>query len=311
MPLGIALRLVIGELHVAEVLDRLADDPLVILGRHHVLDDAALCVLDAQQSVVVLQVALRRDQTQEHGRERAEVIGLVLELGHQGLEEIIGAPGDLQPFREQLEHGVALLQGQRIGDAAGDDPGGMDLLAAERFDDALADLAQPDAVLRQLGILTHDAEDVARDRVGVPAQQQIGRGQMEEGQRMRLGELRQIHDPPQLLAGRRDGHREQMVAGLIGRQQMADRADAAGARGERRHLAIGAALAEFLEATELGEMEARILDLAPVAELQRDAGVALDAGDWFDGDGAAHGFSPLWVAVERVDQAEESDPKLG
>ena len=70
---------------------------------------------------------------------------------------------------------------------------------------------------------------------------------------------------------------------------MAHRTDAAGARGERRHFAVGPPLAELLEAAELREVEARALHLACVGERERDAGVALDAGDGVDGDDAAHG----------------------
>jgi hypothetical protein len=57
-PFGIALRLVVGELHIAEVLDRLADQTLVLVRRHHVFEDAALGILESQEAVVVLQVPL-------------------------------------------------------------------------------------------------------------------------------------------------------------------------------------------------------------------------------------------------------------
>ncbi len=45
---------------------------------------------------------------------------------------------------------------------------------------------------------------------------------------------------------------------LVGRQEVAHRADAAGARRQRRHLAVGPPFAELLEAAELREVEARV-----------------------------------------------------
>ena len=65
---------------------------------------------------------------------------------------------------------------------------------------------------------------------------------------------------------------------------MADRADAADARHDRRHLVERAALAELLEAAELGDVEVGVGDLAGVVEVDGDLGVALDAGDRVDDD---------------------------
>ena len=91
--------------------------------------------------------------------------------------------------------------------------------------------------------------------VRVPAKQQVGGREVEERQGVRLHQLREVHQPAELIGRRRDGDAEQLVAGLGGSEQVADRADAAGARREGRHLAVGAALAELLEATELGQVE--------------------------------------------------------
>ena len=60
------------------------------------------------------------------------------------------------------------------------------------------------------------------------------------------------------LAAAGDVDRQQRVAGLGRGQQVADRADAADAGGDDRHLAEGAALAELLEAAELGDVEAGV-----------------------------------------------------
>ena len=57
------------------------------------------------------------------------------------------------------------------------------------------------------------------------------------------------------------------VAGLGRGQQVADRADAADAGAEAGHLAERPALAEPLEAAELGDVEARVGHLPGVVEV--------------------------------------------
>ena len=52
--------------------------------------------------------------------------------------------------------------GQRLADSAGHHPRRVNSLAAQPLDDLLAELAQADAVARQLGILLDHAEDVRR-----------------------------------------------------------------------------------------------------------------------------------------------------
>ena len=58
-------------------------------------------------------------------------------------------------------------------------------------------------VARHLGMLFDQAEDVAVGRVGIEAQQQVGRRQMEEAERVRLHELRAVDQFAQLAPGRR------------------------------------------------------------------------------------------------------------
>ena len=59
--------------------------------------------------------------------------------------------------------------------------------------------------------------------------------------------------------------------------QMAHRADAADARHQRRHFVEWPVLAEFFEAAQLRDVEARVGDLAVVVELNGYLGVAFDA----------------------------------
>ena len=85
-----------------------------------------------------------------------------------------------------------LSAGERLADAARHRPRPDGSLAAERFDDLLAELPQADAVARQLRVGLHQAEDVALRRVGVHAEQQVGRAEVEEAERVRLHDLRQV-----------------------------------------------------------------------------------------------------------------------
>jgi hypothetical protein len=68
----------------------------------------------------------------------------------------------------------------------------------------LAVLAHQDALLGQLRELLRDADDVAHRRVGVEAEEQVGRAQVEEVQRMRLEELAVVHQPAHLQRRRRE-----------------------------------------------------------------------------------------------------------
>lgn len=108
----------------------------------------------------------------------------------------------------------------------------MDLPASQALDDFLTKLPQPDAATRQVRSRVDQSEDVALGRRRIPAQEQVGTAEVEEAQGMRLNDLTQVHQPTKFLSRRRNGHRQDAVAGLAGRDQVADRTDAtdAGAR---------------------------------------------------------------------------------
>ncbi len=183
---------------------------------------------------------------------------------------------------------VAFLRRQRIAHAAGHGPGGMHALAAQQPDHLLAELAQADAAAGDAGIRLDQPHDVARGRIAIHAQQQIGRAEVEEAQRVALDDLAPVHQPAQLLGARRDAHAQDVVAGFGGGQDVADRADAADARGDAGHLPEAAPDAELLEAAELNDVKTRVCHLAVIAQHERDLGVALDAGYGIDGDCSCH-----------------------
>ena len=151
----------------------------------------------------------------------------------------------------------------------------------------LAELAQADAVERELGILLGNSKNVAGGRIGVHAEQQVGRRKVKQAQGVGLGDLRQPEDAAQLVGGGRNLDRQQRVAGLGRGDQVADRADAADARHQRRHLVKRPAFAQLLEAAELGDVKAGFFDPAVFVQVKRDLGMAFDARNRIDDDAAA------------------------
>ena len=84
---------------------------------------------------------------------------------------------------------------ERGVDAARHGPGRVDALPGEPLDDALAEATQGDAVLERRGMLREEPGHVARRRVVVHAQQQVGRGEVEEGEGVRLHDLGAVERP--------------------------------------------------------------------------------------------------------------------
>ena len=79
-------------------------------------------------------------------------------------------------------------------------------------------------------------------------------------------------------AGRRGSHRQDRVAGLGGGDQVADRADAADARHERRHLVRTAGPRRIFEAAELRHVELGVFDLARFVQVDGDLASGLRCG---------------------------------
>ena len=155
-------------------------------------------------------------------------------------------------------------------------------------DDVLPVLAQPDRLDGQLGVRAVQPDHVAHRRVAVEAQQQVRPGQLEDVHRVRLDDLPHVHQLAQQAGRPRQLGADDLVARLGRGQVMADRADAADALGDQRHLEEHAAFAELLEAAELVDVEDRPLDLALVVQVHGDLGVPLDAGYGLNHDFLCH-----------------------
>jgi HAMP domain-containing protein len=218
---------------------------------------------------------------------RAETaVGLEVLL-EQPLDEPhrLAAPGDhLVDVLLQL---VALGGREALVDAARDGARAVDALARGVADHFLAVLAQQHALLRDVGVLGRHADDVAAGDVGVEAEQQVGRGEVEEVQRVRLQDLPVVHQAADLLGrGRKLRRADHLVERLAGREVVAHRADAAQPLHHHRHFPVRPALDELLERAELDDVQARLLDVVVLVHQQRDLAVALDARQRLDHDSA-------------------------
>ena len=184
-------------------------------------------------------------------------------------------------------HRIAIGDAQRLVHAAGDDACAVNALSRDVANDFLPELARHHAAPREIGESSGDAEDVALGDLALEAEQQVGRGEMKEMQRVRLNDLPVVQEAPKLLRRRR----ERPVTGdevhRLGRgEEMADRADAAEALHRDRNFPVGPAANEDLEAAKLDDMQPHLMDAILGVEQDRDLAMAFDAGDRLDGDAA-------------------------
>ena len=300
----VAVRLVVGKFEVGPGLHRLADGVRVVGGVEPVGKQTAVRVDDPHPAVVVLEPSIRSGQPQEQAGEAGEHPGLLRMAGKHlpaAFQVAAGQGFDLRDLRQDGLPGRGL---ERCVHPAGHDPGRVDASARQTFDHLLAESAQADAVAGELRVRGGDTEEIACCRRVVHAQQQVRGAEVEPAQRVALDELAEVEDAPQVGRGLGNAHRQQLVAGLGRGQDVAHRADAADARGQRRHLEVRPADHELLESADLGHLEPGLRDPASLVEQQGDAGVALDTGDGFDDDPLCHGLPPRrrngWRAAARA-----------
>ena len=182
-------------------------------------------------------------------------------------------------------HRIAIGDAERLVHSARNDAGAVNALAGDMRDDLLPELARHHALHREIRKRRGDADDVALGDLALEAEQQVGRGEMEEMQRMRLHDLPVMEQTAQLLGRRGQGAEAGDEVHRLGRrQQVADRADAAQPLHGDRHLPVRPALDEDLEAAELDDMEPDLVDPVLLVEQDRHLSVALDARDGLDRD---------------------------
>ena len=280
-------RAAVGELHVGPGLDRLVDQLAVALVLEAIHRDAAVGLAQAQRAVVQLHRAAGADEG-HHGRRRfAEVLIGGRQTGVQALRQLHRRLGPGQHLGQLRAQRVAVFARHGAVHATGHRAGAVHPLARGDADHLLAELAQHHALARGLGVGQGHADDVALRDVGTEAEQQVGRGQVEEVQRVALNDLAVMHQPADAVGSL--GHRpaaDHAVQRLGRGQVVRDRADAAQALHHHRHLPVGPADDELLEAAELDDVQAHLLQTLLVVEQQRDLAMAFDARDRVDHDAA-------------------------
>jgi hypothetical protein len=247
----------------------------------------AVGVARAQAAVVEVHGAVGRDQAHAGRAEAAEsvVLGQVLLEQLADHAHRVAAPG--HHLVGVLLQGGALFGRKRLVHAAGHRARAMHALAGGHADHFLAVLAQEHAFLGDFGMGGDDPDHVAGRDIGTEAEQQVGRGQVEEVQGVGLQDLAGMHQAADLLGGRRQLlDAEHHVQRLGGGEVVRDRADAAQALHHDRHFPVGAALDEFLEAAEFDDVQAHLVHLVVVVEQDGDLAVAFNPRNGIDGDAA-------------------------
>jgi len=121
----------------------------------------------------------------------------------------------------------------------------------------------------------------------VEIEQEIWRRQMEKMHGMRLQGLAVVHQPADLLGGRRNFlGADQLIHGLCCGQMVADRADAAQPLHQHRHLPVGPTLDEFLETAKFDDVQPCLANAMILVHQQRHLAVPFDPAQRIDGDPA-------------------------
>ena len=200
------------------------------------------------------------------------------QAGVQALGQVHSCLGPGQYLGQLGTQGVALGGIHRPVHATGHRAGAVYPLACGDADDLLAKLAQHHALACGLGVGHRHAHDVALRHLGIEAKQQIGRGQVEEVQRMALHHLPVMHEAADFVGSL--GHRpaaHHAVQRLGGRQVVRHRADATQALHQHGHLPVRAAHDELLETPELDDVQPHLLNAVVFVQQQRDLAVAFHA----------------------------------
>ena len=93
-----------------------------------------------------------------------------------------------------------------------------------------------------------------------------------------MHDLGESENTPQFVSRGRNADRQQCVASFGGSHEVADRADAADARHESRHLGEGPTLAKLLKPAKLRHVKAGVFDAAMIVEMQGNLRVPFDPG---------------------------------
>src|SRR5262249_22731298 len=150
----------------------LSDEILVLHRVQPVRDHLAIAIDNTDVAIVMLPSAIRAHQSHEEGRE-LEDLGLLCVLVQQSLQASQGHERGGPRLGDTIADVLASFFGKGRPNSPRDSPGGMDLTAAQLFDDLLAELPQTNAAACQLRLGLYQSKDVSRCWVTLHAQEQV------------------------------------------------------------------------------------------------------------------------------------------
>ena len=207
-----------GKFHVAPRLHLLAEHLGIASVVQVVEQNRARFVSGPQPAMIEVQRAVSPDQAEIVGADGGEISEIARILAVGALDQFEDATAPLNHQIEINQQGVALLQGQRLVDATRNRPGAVDPLASSGSDNLLPILAQPHALPSDVGVIRHHPPDIAVSGGIVEIEQEIWRGQMKKMHGVRLQRLAIMHQPADLLGGRRDFQRADQLIDCLGRR---------------------------------------------------------------------------------------------
>ncbi len=297
---------------------------VAVIDRLDTIEDRRPLRIDgAKPAVVEIHTAIRRNEAHVVRRKAGECFVQRLVGADKGFVEFQGLAAPLGDLVDVFSERVAVLHRQVLVDAAGDAKPRVDTpTAAGRCDDLLAKLADEDRPLADFREGFDYTDDVAsRDR-RLESEQEVGRSQMKEIQRVRLQHLTVMHQPPELFRrGCQQVHAGYHVHRLAGTEMMAHRTDTTQTLDDDWNFPVQPPLDESLEPAKLDNVEPSLFDLAGLIQPNGDLAVTFDARDRVDDDLAwpsadlrcagldvAHGWCPGMLCVIRISVVGRAAP---
>ena len=213
----------------------------------------------------------------------------LVELGSENLDHRFQQGGGfLTPTRNELEFFGVGSRGHPTG------YGGhrVDTAPTDELHRSLADAADPQQGLGQLGVDGEQREHIPRLRGGIDPEDDVRPGEDEIRQGVRMKDVAGVEQIAKQLGIARGSHPHPLFDRGGGNQVVRRRADTAQTSGHLRHLEQFHPLEELLESTDLEHLHVTGLELPRVLDLEDDLGVSLDPCDRVDDDSASHHSPP-------------------
>ena len=248
-------------------------------------DRGAVGFARTQSAVIEIKRPVITDQAQHVAVDERKITAVIDILDEKALGEPDRCSTPVYDPVNLLEKVVALLATDVLVDSTGDCGSAVHTLAGRNTNHFLTILAQQHTLFCDIGIVSQYADDISMTHLVVVAEQQVGRRQMKKMQRMGLQHLPAMHEPANLLGGRRQlVHTDQLVCSLRSREMVAHRTDTTETLYHNRKLPVGTSLDEFFETAEFHDVETRLVHAVLLIHQQGHLAVTLDACHRIDRD---------------------------